>query len=686
MKHKKSFIFLILLIFSSVLFAEELPPVSGQWINAPFLQMLTYFCNMESKWLLVARDIAFVMVLLNIIWQCMQIAFGTTEVRKALVSSFTKWFVFLFIMCMYPAFNVGLLKFSQEVSQKVDGGGLGKMGKAFADYYAYLSKVITEKKEKREVAIKLAQYKYMQVVKEKEEWGKEKTENQLDNPLLWDYYTQKAYETKVKQALKELKSAQNMGQNDISTQTYNILASVFKPTKIEDGKVVNWNINLNMLYNKTYASPDIEEIASGKKRFKRGKSTEKKADLQVISPDAIMKTLYLAACVMWEREWTAINEEWEENKLEAIESEDSANFAKKIIGKMSIVHFPFHRIAEVLFCIILIICMVMCGSVAVIQYMMCLMEYSLICGAAAILVPFMLFDGLSDMAQKVISVLFQQALKFIFCNLSIYFVIWSFFLLAQQCVGAQTGLSLQNIFFGLFICILGGAVMTNAPKLASVLATGTPQMSMGEALQMAGSYMAAGRLGAKAIGGTARLVTTAGKMGKEGVRKTGQAALSGAGKMNRSVGAYKGAKTAALNAGVGKIAATGYGLRAAASQGIQETEKKIKGATKNFFTSNPSGSKGGAGSSGAPAGDNNPYELTSDLWTNTPDHAATAQAHNMTYGKSLHYEKDTDSGKFVATRSQTLKEHLNTQKEDAKKLSFDKYKAYFTEKAVKKGK
>lgn len=690
-KRKSFFLILFLLTVQTFpLFAtnvtsnayENAPNIQSTWLNAPLVKMLTQFCNMEERWIVIARDIAFVLVILNIIWQCIQIAFGTMEIRKALVSNITKWFLFLFIMCMYPAINVGLLKFSQEVAQKMTGGWVSDIGNNLAKYYEDLYQICKKKGTEQSVIIALKEKQVQDLILYKTKWMAanriQLTNSDIGLIEFSDTELENMYQIQLNQAKAELESAKHYQASDVSVQTYHILRSIFSADMDSTEHVTSWNIMLNTVFPKTYMAPELITRSNGKAAL--GKSVQKKANIHVISPDAIMKTIYLCASIMWEREWTVVNQEWMENSYNKQNDPDVSGASKWISRKFTIVDFPFSRIGEIIFCIILIVLMVLNGSVALIQYMMCLLEYTLVAGACAILIPFMLFDGLNDMAQKVISILFQQALKLIFCIIICTFCLWCYFYLAEQCVGAVTGMSMQNFVFGAFISLLGGAFMTNAPKLASVLATGTPQMSTGEFFQQAGSYLAAGRLAQRAGHGGVHFVSKAGKMTKEGTRKTGQAGIAIAGQSSRNRGARKGAYQAARDSGMSRGQAFGAAFGAGINQQMKDTGRTIQRGASNFFTG--SGGAGGKGRGGGGTAANSSLYLNSDKWTNSSgnpevdkEKIQTAEAHNYNYGQSMHYENVDD--RYVATRPQKLGEHMKTQHKDAKEAAYEKYKSYF---------
>lgn len=663
---------------------EQAIKLKGNWVNAPFMKLLYQFSGLESTWIRIARDIAIVMVVLNIIWNCIKIAFGTMEVRKAFVSNITRWFLFLVVMVFYPAMNSGLLMASQQIAKLVSGNWVNQLGSNLQNYYNTLYKTVQKNTTENALVVALKETKLQELNIQK---GKELAKANQGGGV-YQYVTARGdirfrtteqiewyYNQQTEMVKNEIENAKNANTGDVSIQTFAILQSIFNAEKDGEGKCVGWNLILDTYFDKSYAAPVLEETTGGKKKFS-DKHTKKTERISIVSPDAILKCVYLCSAIMWEREWDAVNKDWIANQ------EDNEGLMKYVSKKFSIIDFPFSRIWEILFCFFLIVTMVICCAVACIQYMMCMFEFLLVSGAGAILVPFMLFDGMQDMAQRLISTLFQQAMKMVFCVISMYFVCWCFMELTEQTVGAITGLSLQNFIFGVFISLIGGAFVTNAPKIAQALMSGTPQMSMGEVLQQGGSYLAARRLAKSGARSAARVVTQAGKLGREGVRKGARSGINGMGQMGRNFGAMAGAYKAAREAGIGKVAATGHAMAAGTRQSIKDNSQKFGDKVKGFVTGSKTGAGGGGGGAGnSTAGLNetgrkaaSTEHKTGSMYVNT-----TAQAHNKNYGQSMHYEKGIN-GELVATRQQTIGEHLKTQNADAKKEHYERVKAYMEQK------
>ena len=698
MKNKK-IIFILLLLFIQPVFAGT-TVMHGTWVDAPFTKLLTQFGALGDKWIIIARNIAIVMVLFQIIWTCVQVAFGTMETRKAIVGNISKWCLFLVVMTFYPAANAGLLAASQQIARIVSSGWESQLGSNLQNYFNDLKSEVSKKGNEKSVIIALKQKKIERLGIERGQKIQQATisggykmitgYNDMGGAIEETVSVadlQKMLDWEIQNAQKELKSLQNLEKGDISVQTYDILNDIFSVRADSDGKAVGWKLVLNTYFPVEYVSPDMEQKSNGKKVI--GKTYSKKANtISIISPDAVLKCVYLCSCIMWNKEWSVVNQQWIENQSEGQANPVNGMLAKALLRKFTIMEFPFSRIFEMVFCIILIVLLVICASVAVIQYMMGITEYIIISGAAIILVPFMLFDGLNDLAQRIITTLFQQVMKLVFCQLMMMFVVWCFMDLTENTVGSLTGMTIQTFVYGVFIALIGGAFVTNAPKMAQALVSGTPQMSMGEVAQMAAAYATTGHLAAKGANMVRQVPQFVSKAG----RMTAHKATDMASQHSRSQGAREAAYDAAIQSGQSKFRANAAYWAAGAKQYFSDKGSNMKAGVKNWYNGTSGGGRGGSGGGGSSSYDN--LNATGKNYTNTSydqnivnpkqdsykgQDYSTADAHNKKYGESMHYEKSAN-GSMVATRKQTLGEHLKTQKDDAYQESLKRYRDYFAQK------
>lgn len=704
MKKKKIiFIFLCLLIAVFPTFSAtqkeavaQAIKLKGTWVNTPFVKLLEQFGSLGETWAIVARDLAVILFVCNLVWQCIQMAFGTIETRKVLVSNITKVSFFCFIMCIYPTFTSILLKTSQQIAQMVSGNWTNNLGVNLQDYYNMLVEKVQKNTKESQLIIDLKDAKIRELQIEKGKMLAQLassgivTLNDGSGTVMWSReQVENHYKQLIEMAQLERENAKNANVGDVSYQTFAIIQSIFNVEKDGSGKCLAWKVALNTTFPITYNSLEIKDNGTNKYGKPKKKITgliPTTENINIMSPDAILKSVYLCASIMWEREWSAVNQDWIANQEES--QANAGPLSRILLRKFTFVDFPMHRVFEIIWCMILIMIMLICSCTAIIQYMMCILEYVLISGAAIILVPFMLFDGLTDMAQRVITTLLQQVVKLIFCVMMMSFVVWIFLELTQHTVASTTGLSLQNIIYGLFLSLIGGAFVTNAPKIAVALMSGTPQMSMGEFVQMAGAVAAAGRGVSAASGKAVHFVSKAGKMANKTAKAAAHAGVGTLQGLGRSWGSAKGAYTASKEAG-GKAAnkAVANGIQSFFGQSVADAGSSMKAGVKNWYNGTSGGGRGSSGGGGSSSYDNlnaTGKNLTSTSFNGNNDYQ-TADAHNKNYGESLHYEKDKN-GNPIATRKQTLGEHLKTQKDDAYQESLKRYRDYFAKKNADKEK
>lgn len=164
------------------------------------------------------------------------------------------------------------------------------------------------------------------------------------------------------------------------------------------------------------------------------------------------------------------------------------------------------------------------GIFAAIQYFICAIEFTLITSVGCILLPFMLWDGTKFLTEKLVGAIVGQALKLLFITLAFMLTINGFLALMVREFDGHIDQAIYTIFTVFFYWML----CQHGPALATALLTGTPQLSMAEGLQTAGSMAGAAAAGAAGVKAVA-----------SGAVKTGTQAKSAT---NKAQGAAKAAK------------------------------------------------------------------------------------------------------------------------------------------------
>ena len=160
--------------------------------------------------------------------------------------------------------------------------------------------------------------------------------------------------------------------------------------------------------------------------------------------------------------------------------------------------------------------LVFCAIFACIQYLMTILEYTIVVGIGAFFIPFILFDGTKEMPKKLVPVFIGFLIKTVVITICMFFV---FYLFIQETVDIMTdngGMNWVSFVTIIFTCVIGFVLTQNAPKIAQTLMTGQPQLSMGELVTAAGILAMGTIKGAKA----------AGHVAQEGSRKVTQGSVN----------------------------------------------------------------------------------------------------------------------------------------------------------------
>lgn len=519
---------------------------------------------MSFNFILIGFKLAKILALIGIVWSSIQMALGTMEVRKFYVGIITKWITFLLIMSLLPGFSRGLMSLSKTISTKVSGASLVKISDALGDYFETL-KVMVDKQEldaKEQVAElqktleKLETYKnIIDPVSNTLETANHYVGGDLSKRFFGDnfmtrylmggpmgiageilaapYKTQEEKKAELERQLKDWK------ENNTHAKTYNMLKTLL----VDNGKnaVHRYSLDLEM-------------------RDSKGNG------MGYVSPAAIFKISILCAEMIWELEWTKDveytwnNEAYGEDKADALLAEKEANGytkdgAAKHITKYF--NFPKRKIFNVILALLICIILIFTVCASLIQYVACIVEYSIVSAFSYVLVPCMLFDGTKDMAVKVFPALIAQAVKLCMILLTMYFCLWCYVDLLTASMEQTGGVTFKNFAMYLFTCLMCFTITSNAPKLASALMTGQPQLSMGEFVQSAYAFMR----GAK----TATAGVTAAYRGGKRAVAVGTAIASGGATMG-------------INAAGSIAEAVGAGIRSAKK--VQETAAGAKSFAK----------------------------------------------------------------------------------------------------------
>ncbi|AIW88758.1 hypothetical protein JO41_02215 [Treponema sp. OMZ 838] len=525
------------------------------WIDVPFLDAMEYFSSIFYYFLTVAKRLGYIVALVGIGWTAIQLMFASVSTEKALKGLFFKFALFFFILAIY---HPGVTLLAKTVTKWGVRAGDG-------------DNVI---QTNLETLLKKAEHD-LQIAESLEAGGNNTAASSVTaipqmkslknthingSPLVGsDVIDSQGREQYVNAVNKYRTTEEN---REWAEKTIEAVSAVLKPTYYKDK-----NGNLIKGY---YLDVMMKRKGSVASSF--------------VSPNAILRIALLTANILNSRQMDYLTVKMEEGK------KDAGWLSMNNIG---IVHLTMGDIGNTLLTWLCCLCLIVGSIFAIIQYVMCILEYSIIASIGIVFVPFVLFDGTKSFAQKIIPALTGFAIKLLVMTLCIFFVFYQYLYLAGTQMGETSPLDWTVFAYIAFMIIISWVLTQNAPQIAMTLLTGNPQLSMGEFMQAVGTGAA---LGGAAV--TAAAVTGKGaQIMKQGgaalIGGTTNAVVSGAGMLTEA----KAAKQAAVQ----DLRAKGYSADEAAAVGNRAYRASVGNHIKTGFKSmahrlsHAEGSAGGNG-------------------------------------------------------------------------------------------
>ena len=249
-------------------------------------------------------------------------------------------------------------------------------------------------------------------------------------------------------------------------------------------------------------------------------------------------------------------------------------------GLLGIAIPEFSRVLKGLLCGFAII---LTGIFALLEYLVCFLEFMLVASVGVILFPLSIWEGSKFMAEKFIGAIVGFFIKLLLCNIAVFLLLYGFISLFYI-ISEQKGFNgeVDQIIFIMFTCLLFLYICKSAPGIAQSLLTGSPSLSAAGAISAA--------TGAVAAAGTVM------KLAKKADNKMGMLVGGGANAVKGGIGDIIKAN-AARNAV--KAAGGGGGHQAAAFlQSMGKSAAGHLGAGALGLTRNLLGIKGGGSSPG----------------------------------------------------------------------------------------
>ncbi|MCQ2584511.1 MAG: type IV secretion system protein [Treponema sp.] len=556
------------------------------WIDIPVIEAIEYFGGCLKTFYSWANHYALVIGIIGLSWSCFKLINSRFTIKEFWWDTLYKWLLFILMMSAYPIFTTGLSVAGNKIGIRA---GSGKQ--AIIDSLSSMKKSIEKDLQTQE---QLAYELQGELQADIENFSYETPFANADdyNDFL-DKVSDQISVTKF-DSRKAKKEAQDKIEEYRSRNRYH---SIYGRKTLEALNAVL----IPKMIDGSDGSPVIESYVDLNIWLKNGNGT----DSIYLSPAALLRVTLLGCQVLWEKNQLSFNIELDEMNAEDV------NVMKKSFNKMSasIAHIP-SMIMTMLSCIGLICCTIF----AEIQYVMTILEYTIIMSLGAFFIPFILFDGTKEIPKKLIPVFTGFFIKMIVITLCLFYV---FYLFIQTTVtimadnGGMNWVTFATLLFNGLICFV---LTQNAPKIAQTILTGQPQLSMGEFVQALGTAAFGARALTKGAAIAGKAVAGAGHLAKEGTRKAAQGYVNTRGGISKLAGAAKSASE-----GVRELGGTEAQARKAAAKGMFATftgnmSDKIHNAGNNFLhgggkTSGGSGGKTGGAQAHQRSGQNTSHNL-----------------------------------------------------------------------------
>lgn len=543
-----------------------------KWIDLPVMQVIDYFAQTGGYFISIASTIGTILCLLSIIWTCIKMAFGFMEAQKGVIGMFAKILFFIFILNAYPMLCNRLKNFSSNIGTQASGKTVATVIESLQKFLVTMDRVVKEQDEAiaGEVLAELSEDR--KSIAAADVWNQGSPSTYQPERLLDD----QAFDEEVNR-VTEARRAQH---DSMQKRTLDAIRSVLAPVDKEGNEVEDLSLADRYILKNIYLNAEIDGV---------------NVSTAYLSPNAMLRIAILTAQIMWEKEWTSVEEEWQDN-FEA--NNEQRNFVTKSLAKTKgLLDFPVRRIWDMFLTFISMLAVVLAMIFSLIQYVACIVEFTIVISVGSVCLPFILMDEFKDVASKVMPSLLGQAAKLVMITLCMWFGIFAFLDMALNTIGEGAGFNLTTFAYVFFVIILAWALTQFAPKLAVALLTGQPQLSMGEMVAAMGTAMA---VGGAAVKGATAVAGGASALATKGVPAAVRGAVNARGSMAAMGAAGKTAMGEAESLGHGEAGQFGAGLKAMGQEAKYRAGQKFKSAFHGYARMGAGGS--GMGGSGGGSG------------------------------------------------------------------------------------
>ena len=448
----------------------------NDWVDLPIINAIDYFQVVLCWFMNFARKYGSFFGLIGLVWTSIRLINSRIDMRSAWWDTLSKWFIFILLINFYWAGTNFISKISNDVGLNA---GSGK-STIINNFVSLKTRIEAEVKLQEKWANGLTdlvnaelgiELEYMEPNQDVNDYVWQISESEeFSNYKFSSRQQKKNFEKKIKEYYKTLPDNDNTiwgGQTLEALNAVLIMSSADGTAKTDlTGAYVTEKPELNIWLK------DSE-----------GKATT------YFSSSAIFRIGILTSQIIWEKASMDITPE--------VNDEGETEYKVKKSNK-----FQIKRIATYIMAGICCICIIFSVAFALIQYVMCILEFTIVQGIGAGFIPFYLFDGTKDIPKKLVPVFTGFAIKILVMVICLIFVINMYLNFAAEQISPTSG-SMGWPAFGecIFICLISFVLTSNAPKIAMTLLTGQPQLRMGEFVQAAGAFMG-GAMAAKNVAST----------------------------------------------------------------------------------------------------------------------------------------------------------------------------------------
>lgn len=469
------------------------------WIDKPVVEALNYFQGLLAYFQNFANLYGNIIGLVGLLWTAFRLVNSRIGVRETFWDTFYKWMIYLALLNIYQPLTSGAMLLANKIALEA-GNGMETISQNFSS--------LRETIEKDLDAFDLWKDNLSDVLSNKLGVTVE-ISVPSDNPYSLNKKTVNAQVKAQVEAAKGILPKQDVKFIKQSLET------AFKNMPEKEESL--WGSQTLEMLNQILVERDTEGNAVNDNTSAYVVDTDKLFlknndgdDTPFLSASAIFGVGLLAGqCLMQKAIMEPDNPDFIEDDEDSEEGSGWKPF--KAIGD-SINRLINRMVALGLFFIII-------GSIAcaIIQYVMCILEFIIIQGLGAFFIPFYLFDGTKDLPKKLVPVFTGMLIKIIVILVCLIFIIYLWLAFVGDIISPANGgiLHPSTIAEVTFTAILSLVLTSNAPKIAMTLLTGQPQLSMGEFMAAVGT-LAGGAMAAKNIAGTAASPAAAGIKNKVG--------------------------------------------------------------------------------------------------------------------------------------------------------------------------